>query len=150
MAAYFPSFLWILRDFALQLIDVDGHEISQKTYLENSLREVKGSSDSVEEKNRVRRLIRACFQERDCFTMVRPVEDERLLQNLAAVQDDHVRQEFSAAIERLRVRTLKKVRPKTIRGKAINGPMLVQLAQAYIAALNAGDVPTIDLAWDNV
>ena len=66
------------------------------------------------------------------------------------MQDDHVRQEFSAAIERLRVRTLKKVRPKTIRGKAINGPMLVQLAQAYIAALNAGDVPTIDLAWDNV
>ena len=61
MAQYFPSFLWILRDFALQLVDIDGNEINQRTYLENSLREVKGSSDAVEEKNRVRRLIRACF-----------------------------------------------------------------------------------------
>jgi len=61
LAHYFPSFLWVLRDFALQLVDLDGNDINQKTYLENSLREVKGSSDAVEEKNRVRRLIRACF-----------------------------------------------------------------------------------------
>ena len=150
MAQYFPSFLWILRDFALQLVDIDGNEINQRTYLENSLREVKGSSDAVEEKNRVRRLIRACFQERDAFTLVRPVEDERLLQNLAVVQEDLVRAEFTDAIDRLRAKTLKKVRPKTIKGKAINGPMLVQLAQSYIVALNDGEVPTIDLAWDNV
>lgn len=25
MAAYFPSFLWVLRDFALQLMDLDGN-----------------------------------------------------------------------------------------------------------------------------
>lgn len=79
MAAYFPSFLWVLRDFALQLIDSDGNDINQKTYLENCLKEVKGSSDAVEDKNKVRRLIRHFFSERDCFTMVRPVEDERHL-----------------------------------------------------------------------
>jgi len=28
MAAYFPSFLWVLRDFALQLIDSDGNDIN--------------------------------------------------------------------------------------------------------------------------
>ena len=28
--------------------------------------------------------------------------------------------------------------------------MLVELAKAYIDALNSGKVPTIDLAWDNV
>lgn len=61
-----------------------------------------------------------------------------------------VRAEFTDAIERLRAKTLKKVRPKTIKGKAINGPMLVQLAQSYIVALNDGEIPTIDLAWDNV
>ena len=95
MAAYFPTFLWVLRDFALQLIDQEGNDINQKTYLENSLREVKGSSDAVEEKNRIRRLIRHFFQDRDCFTLVRPVEDERMLQNLAAVQEDLVRNEFT-------------------------------------------------------
>ena len=37
MAQYFPSFLWILRDFALRLEDADGYTITMKQYLENSL-----------------------------------------------------------------------------------------------------------------
>lgn len=57
--------------------------------------------------------------------MVRPVEDERLLQNLAAVGDGLVREEFTAQIEHLRAKTLKKVRAKTVKGRPINGPMLV-------------------------
>ena len=125
MAAYFPCFLWVLRDFALQLMDTDGNEINQKTYLENSLREVRGSSDAVEEKNRIRRLIRHFFADRDCFTLVRPVEDERMLQNLAAAPSDIVRNEFADGINYLRSKALKKVRPKTIKGRPINGPMLV-------------------------
>ena len=39
MAEYFPSFLWILRDFSLRLEDQEGNKISQKKYLENSLTE---------------------------------------------------------------------------------------------------------------
>jgi len=39
MAQYFPSFLWILRDFALRLEDSEGYSITQKQYLENSLQE---------------------------------------------------------------------------------------------------------------
>lgn len=73
-----------------------------------------------------------------------------MLQNLAVVPDDMVREEFSRNIDLLRSKTLKRVRPKTIKGRPINGPMLVQLAQSYIQALNEGEVPTIDLAWDNV
>ena len=61
-----------------------------------------------------------------------------------------VREEFAAQISNLRARALKKVRPKSVKGRPINGPMLVQLAQSYIEALNKGQVPTIDLAWDNV
>jgi len=93
---------------------------------------VKGSSDAVEEKNRVRRLIRHFFQDRDCYTLVRPVEDERMLQNLTSVPEDMVREEFTNQIDYLRAKALKKVRPKTIKGKPINGPMLIQLAQSYV------------------
>lgn len=150
ITAYFPQFLWVLRDFALQLIDTEGNKISSKTYLDLSLRDVKGSSDAVEEKNRVRRLIRHFFPERDCSTLVRPVEDERLLQNLASVNDKEVRPEFADQINLLRSRTLKKVTPKTVRGKTINGPMFLQLATAYVQAFNEGEVPKIDSAWDSV
>ena len=40
----FPSFLWILRDFALRLEDKDGFEITSKKYLENALAQKQGIS----------------------------------------------------------------------------------------------------------
>lgn len=54
-ASYFPSFLWVLRDFTLQLIDHEGESITSTKYLENSLAPQKGFSDEVEDKNRIRR-----------------------------------------------------------------------------------------------
>ena len=76
MAKYFPSLLWILRDFALKLEDNEGNVITAKQYLENALMKQKGSSESIEEKNLVRKMIKTYFLERDCFPMVRPVENE--------------------------------------------------------------------------
>lgn len=35
-ASYFPSFLWVLRDFTLQLVDTEGGDITSTKYLENS------------------------------------------------------------------------------------------------------------------
>ena len=39
-ASYFPNFLWLLRDFALELIDEDNNVITPTQYLENALREM--------------------------------------------------------------------------------------------------------------
>lgn len=44
----FPSFMWVVRDFSLQLTDESGAAISSKEYLESALKEAKGFSDSVE------------------------------------------------------------------------------------------------------
>ena len=44
-----------------------------------SLKDQKGTSDAAEKKNRIRRLVRNFFPDRDCFTLVRPLEDEALL-----------------------------------------------------------------------
>lgn len=82
LAKFFPSFIWVVRDFTLRLLDSDGNKINSKEYLEQSLRELKGNSDAIESKNRIRRMIVSFFRDRDCFTMVRPTEDERSLQKL--------------------------------------------------------------------
>jgi hypothetical protein len=82
VAQYFPSFLWVVRDFSLRLLDQYGNQINSKEYLENALKEQKGSSDNIEKKNRIRRLILNFFKDRDCYTMVRPTEEERDLQAL--------------------------------------------------------------------
>ena len=77
IAKYFPSFMWIVRDFSLKLLDQYGNNINSKDYLEKALKEQKGSSDTIEKKNRIRRMIVNFFKERDCFTMVRPMEEEK-------------------------------------------------------------------------
>lgn len=76
---YFPSFMWVVRDFTLQLIDSEGEPISSKDYLEKALETQKGFSDSTEQKNRIRRLLRNFFKERDCCTMIRPLTNEENL-----------------------------------------------------------------------
>mmetsp|Transcript_30240 Transcript_30240/g.29554 ORF Transcript_30240/g.29554 Transcript_30240/m.29554 type:complete len:232 (+) Transcript_30240:103-798(+) len=39
LAEYFPTFFWILRDFALKLVDNDGNLMTSKQYLESALKE---------------------------------------------------------------------------------------------------------------
>ncbi len=73
---YFPSFLWVVRDFALQLVDQEGEPISSKDYLEKALASQKGFSEQVESKNRIRRLLKTFFKDRDCCTMIRPLTKE--------------------------------------------------------------------------
>lgn len=34
---YFPSFLWVIRDFTLQIVDKDGCPMGSKEYLEKAL-----------------------------------------------------------------------------------------------------------------
>ena len=87
----FPNLLWAVRDFTLQMVDSKGSQISPKEYLENALALQKGVSDAVDAKNRVRRLLRHYFVERDCIKMVRPVELERDLQNLQTLPDKMLR-----------------------------------------------------------
>ena len=36
-ANYFPSFMWVVRDFTLQLVDQEGESITPREYLEKAL-----------------------------------------------------------------------------------------------------------------
>ena len=39
VSQYFPSFLWVVRDFALKLQDEFGAGINSKQYLENAMKD---------------------------------------------------------------------------------------------------------------
>ena len=147
MAKYFPSLLWILRDFALKLEDNEGNVITAKQYLENALMEQKGSSESIEEKNLLRKLIKTYFIERDCFPMVRPVENEGELQKLMTLSDNKIRPEFLRQCEMLRNKIYMKIKPKTFNGKILSGQMLINLLQSIIEAINEGAIPIIENSW---
>ena len=50
--------------------------MAPKDYLEKALSNQKGYSESVEQKNRIRRLLKSFFTDRDCVTMIRPLTNE--------------------------------------------------------------------------
>ena len=86
--------MWVVRDFTLQLVDQEGETITSKDYLEKALEIQKGFSDSVESKNRIRRLMKQFFKDRDCCTMIRQLTNEENLQNLANMDLDELRADF--------------------------------------------------------
>ncbi len=147
LAKYFPTLLWLLRDFSLKLEDTYGNVITEKQYLENALKEINGLTNTIEEKNRVRNLIRAYFPERDCYVMVRPTEDEHDLQNLQSLPDKSFRKEFLEQSKIFRNKVMKKTKPKKLNGKVLSGAMLVEFVQSILDSINSGGIPVIENSW---
>ena len=79
LAKIFPSFLWLVRDFNLALVDQAGAPITPKEYIELALQEQNGMSERTETKNRTRRLFKTLFTDRDCMVFERPISDETQL-----------------------------------------------------------------------
>ena len=152
LAEYFPSLLWLLRDFSLKLEDINGNAITEKQYLEKALENVNGEDENeiIKEKNRVRKLIRTYFPERDCFTMVRPVENEKDLQNLEYLSDQELRNEFIEQAQIFRDKIMKITTPKTFHKKLLSGAMLLELIENILDTINSGSIPIIENSWKYV
>ena len=143
----FPYFLWVIRDFCLELKDNHGNPISSKNYFENALKGITTSGSSSESKNKIRTLIKHFFRNRDCVTMIRPVEKEADLQILDSLEDNQLRAEFVLQIKKTRKMIFMKTCPKKIKGTYLDGIKYFQLASAYVKAINSGAAPNVDSAW---
>lgn len=179
LAQFFPSFLWIVRDFTLKLVDENGQKISSSQYLENCLKAQQGFSDSIVSKNRIRELICSFFRERDCLTMVRPADDEevtiivhdiiiallkkpvlksslvflilsQILKDLSSQPLTALRPEFQKQVQTFLSKVQQGTRPKQMMGRVLTGEMMVTLIRSYSNALNSGGVPVISSAWERV
>ena len=63
MGDYFPPFLWLLRDFSLELVK-DGKPITEKEYMEYSIALRQGASKQIQARNNVLRSLRTFFKDR--------------------------------------------------------------------------------------
>lgn len=98
----FPSFLWLLRDFSLKLVTDKGEDITPTEYLEQALKHQPKTTPAAERKNQIRKQLRTFFEHRDCFSLVRPTEQERDLQNLSTLPANRLRPEFVKLISQLK------------------------------------------------
>ena len=124
--------------------------ITEKEYLESALENKIGDDEITTEKNRVRNLIKTYFPDRDCFTMVRPVEKESDLQNLQNLPDEMLRKEFLVQSKRFREKVYDIAAPKSFRKRALTGNMLIELVQNILDSINDGCIPIIENTWKYV
>lgn len=88
------------------------------------------------------------FRDRDCVTMVRPVEAEQALQYLETKEDEDLRPEWIDAVYKTRSKIFRKCKMKSYNDQNIDGPMLAEMAEAYSHSINSGQCPNIENAWN--
>ena len=67
-----PKFLWLLRDFVLEIKNEYGESLTPHQYLENSLFEQNSQIKSDYQVKNIRRAMVNIFRDRDCMMLVRP------------------------------------------------------------------------------
>ncbi|KAJ0081286.1 hypothetical protein Patl1_10635 [Pistacia atlantica] len=149
LGQFSPIFVWLLRDFYLDLVE-DNRKITPRDYLEIALRPVQGSGKDIAAKNEIRDSIRALFPDRECYTLVRPLNNENDLQRLDQISLDKLRPEFKAGLDALTKFVFERTRPKQMGATVMTGPILVGITESYLDALNNGAVPTISSSWQSV
>ena len=137
--------MWVVRDFTLRLVDNLGNPITSKEYLERSLQP--HNTNENDEKNKIRKHLTGYFKERDCTTLVRPIEKEKDLQNLDNLELECLRKEFTDQVYLLREKVLYKIKPKSLNGRELSGEMLSNLIISYVNSMNSGIVPNIESSW---
>lgn len=147
ISAFFPTFLWVVRDFSLELVDADGHPIKQDDYLEQALMPVEGVAL---DRNKVRTSIRNYFKHRSCRTLCRPCDNESDLKSINTLPDTALKAEFLDQAAALREKILLQARPKQACGTHLTGALLARLAITYCEAINTGRVPAIQDAWSMI
>ena len=145
-----PKFIWIIRDFTLEKIHPEtGQEISSKEYLELCLKNKrcgKGSKDN----NVIRQNIIKFFPERDCVTLVRPVDSEDDLKKLNSIPFNQLKPEFKMEFKSLKDKIFKEALPKKLNGKKLTGPALATLIEEFVKVINSGKIPNINNTWDSI
>ncbi|KAL6992487.1 hypothetical protein U1Q18_010597 [Sarracenia purpurea var. burkii] len=149
LGQFSPIFVWLLRDFYLDLVE-DNRKITPRDYLELALRSVQGGGRDIAAKNEIRESVRVLFPDRECFTLVRPLNKENELQRLDQIPLDKLRPEFRSGLDALTRFVFERTRPKQVGATVMTGPILARITQSFLDAINNGAVPTITSSWQSV
>ncbi|KAH8064766.1 GTPase [Aureococcus anophagefferens] len=141
LSRHLPAFLWVLRDFALDLVDEDGTAIDSDAYLERALAPRGNSSQDS-----TRHALLGYFARRGCATLPRPHDSEAALNGGATLTP---RPAFVGALDALRERLFAGAQPKRVDGVP-PGRHVRRARVALRPRVRRGRDPTIQTAWADV
>ncbi|XP_036393933.1 guanylate-binding protein 1-like [Megalops cyprinoides] len=142
---FFPSFVWTVRDFTLQL-ELDGKPITADQYLDNALKLKPGHGKQAMEYNLPRNCLRNYFPSRKCFVFDRPASAEKM-RRMDELTDADLEPSFVSRAKEFCSYVFNNTSVKSMKGGfSVTGRMLGGLAEAYVDAIRSGQIPCLDNA----
>ena len=141
---FFPRFLWLLRDVALDMTNRQGELISPTAFLHT--RVLASASGELTD---LGKSLCSLFPSLECHTLPTPAIKPKLIRNIVKLQDQ-LNPVFNTAVDELIDQVLSQVAPKSaIDGvSVVDGPALAALACAYVNAINIpGALPDLEQGW---
>ncbi|XP_032083493.1 guanylate-binding protein 1-like [Thamnophis elegans] len=136
---FFPTFVWAVRDFTLQL-NWDGKPITEDDYLEINLKLKKGDKKKDKAFNLTRECIRLFFPTRKCFVFDCPTTRDNLC-NVEQMSDYQLHKGFVEQAKKFCRHIYETSREKTLPGgHTVTGNLLAKLVQGYVDTISSGNV----------
>jgi hypothetical protein len=137
-AAFFPHFIWAIRDFHLRLQDKRGRMMTANQYLESSLG-VEAGATGNRDFTAVKQAIRDHFPQRDCFTFLPPVPFKQL-ENLERLPEADLDPDFLEAGENFTRFVYDCQSFIKLKGEILTGNSFTVLAEQYVTLINQGKI----------
>jgi hypothetical protein len=121
-------------------------------YLELALAEESGYSDAVGVRNSLRMYLTAFFSSRECVALSRAMEGSAVPESATDLPSrDALRTQFVDAVDKLygsylAERSSTQLPVKELMGRELDASQLATVVAAYVATLNAGQLPAIQTA----
>uniref|UniRef100_A0A673LR34 Guanylate-binding protein 1-like n=1 Tax=Sinocyclocheilus rhinocerous TaxID=307959 RepID=A0A673LR34_9TELE len=139
----FPSFVWAVCNFTLQLIKED-KPITSDEYLGSALELKQGYSRQIDRFNLPRRCLCKFFAVRKCFVFPRPASTQNM-RRMEELTEKELDSEFLEQANTFCHYVYNNAEPKIVNGgRTITGTALGNLAEVYIEAISNGKVPCLE------
>ena len=145
---FFPKFMWLLRDVALNMTDSSGSAITPTVFLHTRILGSKSKDDSALYSD-VGKVLCSFFPSLECRTLPVPSIDPRVLHDIFQ-QQHKLKPAFNTGIVDVINYILQQVEPKrSIDGRTfLDGPALVQLISTFVKVVNMpNSLPDFQQGW---
>ncbi|XDV25998.1 hypothetical protein PO909_029814, partial [Leuciscus waleckii] len=142
---FFPSFIWAVRDFTLQL-KINGQDATEDEYLEFALKLKLGNLSQVNNYNLPRECIRKYFPSRKCFTFPFPTNPDNV-SYLETLDPAEISKQFLEVTDRFCQFIFDQSQVKNLKdGHTVTGRVLGHLVKTYVDTISSGAVPCLENA----
>ena len=145
---HFPDFLWLMRDFDLEMTEDDGKKMSATDYVLKQILVANYKGDQApSSRDRAVSSVRAIFPQIECLAIPSPGS------GINPNRKKPIDQDFQTSIASAKQHVLSNTPLKRgFNGSTVmNGPMLAALLDEYVQALNKpGTVPNLEVSYQRV